>query len=309
MSTNYPYIYNIGTSENILATYNQVAYNGQDDSVAIVRNNLVQPPSFGADYVLLTSLGLSSDPNNGAGWFNSVENVVSGNSFTLSSGHSNDTSIINWFLIVENDATNYSGTTVYLPWIDLQNPEQIYGKITLGDNKRATLTSKYLVGFPEAEARSRVFLTTDTPNPSNPSFVSPYDLRNYNSATGSFDIQAYIPANNNSIINYFILTKNNNPYIATSQSGSYPVIRKGGANATCGIAQLTNGVATINTTVVLADSVIIASNYTAGGFGPGLIYVQAGDIVPSVSFTIRSNNGNANGLVSWLIIAAADENP
>lgn len=309
MATNYPYIYNIGTSENILATYNQVTYDGQTNSNAIVRNNLVQQSVNGSDYILLTSLALSSDPNNGAGWYNSVSNVVPGDSFTLSSGYSNDTSIINWFLIVENTASNYNGTTVFLPWIDVDNSSQIYGKITLGTNKKATLTSKYLTNLSEAEARSRVFLTTDTPNPSNPSFISAYDLRNYDPTTGSFDIQAYVPANNNSVINYFIITKNNNSYISTSATGSYPVIRKGGSNATCGIAQLSNGSVTVNTSVALFSSVIIASNYTPGDFGTGLIYVPTAEILPSVSFTIHSNNGNANGSVSWIIISPAYENP
>jgi hypothetical protein len=309
MSANYPYIYNIGTSENILASYNQVTYDGQTDSNANVRNNIVQLPAFGSDYIILSSLALSSDPNGGAGWYNSVNTVVATNYFSFNSGYSNDTSILNWFLIVENDATNYFGTTVFLPWIDVMDPSQVYGKITLGDNKKATLTSKYLVGLSEAEARSRIFLTTDTPNPSNPAFVSAYDLRNYNSATGSFDIQAYVPANNNSVINYFIITKNDNQYIPTSGLGSYPVIRKGGSNATCGIAQLSNGSVTVNTTAALFNSIIIASNYAPGDFGRGLIYIPSAEIVPAVSFTIHSNNSNANGTVSWLIIAPASDNP
>lgn len=303
MSVNYPYIYNTGTNINVLDTYNQTPLNGLSPSDVFVPNDLIQTSGFGENFIVLTTV---TDQAAGGRLVVDIENIVPNDAFTIAANGDNITNTINWFLLVNNNVSNYSGTTVFLPWVDIIDTAQSYGKITMGDGGQAFLTSKYLTNSTSAEAISRIFLTVDTLSPSsNP---SAYEITQYDPLTGTVKITAEFGFDR-STLNYFIITKNNNPYIATAEAGSYISLIESGANITCGIAQLNSGQVTINTTNALVNSVILASTYATISTFPGTLFVPNDEIVPAISFNIHSTSNASNSVVTWLIISPASNNP
>ena len=78
------------------------------------------------------------------------------------------------------------------------------------------------------------------------------------------------------------------------------VLTVGTDDAMAGTAQLTNGDVTVYTTAVTAETKIILSpaSYGAGGN----YKAAAADIVPGVSFVIRSNNGADDRIFNWFLI-------
>jgi hypothetical protein len=74
-----------------------------------------------------------------------------------------------------------------------------------------------------------------------------------------------------------------------------------GANAICGIGQLTNSVSpAIATTAVNTGSVILLSLKTVGGTNVGALYVNS--ISDGTSFVVRSTGSDDDSSFSWLII-------
>lgn len=75
---------------------------------------------------------------------------------------------------------------------------------------------------------------------------------------------------------------------------------KGGTNAKIGVANLTAGAVVVNTTAVTANSRIFvnAQNYPGGGLGA----IDVRNIVPGVSFEIRSTSNLDVRAVAWFIV-------
>lgn len=298
----YPCLYHVEGSPSSSDTYNQVQFTPQGSfgSATIQNTHISTPPPVNDSVILYCA----NDRVNFGAEFMYVGNPVFQDSFTIYSLTSDDTSSINWFLIAETSSTTFPNKTVFLPWYDNANPTQICGKLTLDSNGQAILTSKYLTNSTEQFAKSRILLTLNTPfiNGIYPTF----DIDNYDPSTGSFTISA--PQGNlaaNIIINYFILTKNDHPYIPVSGSGTTIKLIGSGAGATYGFGSRSSfQPEVIATTAVEADSIIMVSVYTvSSNDGAQVLYVKSSDIVPGVSFTVSftdQHNGSMN--FSWLII-------
>lgn len=300
----YPYLYHVDGSVDILDTYNQIQFTPQGSfGSATIQNSHIAVPPPNNDSVILYS---ANNRVSFGGHFMYVGgNIVPGDSFTVYSTTGDDTSSINWFLIAETSSTSFPNKTVFLPWYDNSDPTQICGKVTLDNNGQATITSKYLTNLTEQVAISRILLTLNTPfiNDVFPTFT----LENYVSLTGTFTITASEGTiATNATVNYFILTKNNDPYIPVSGSGTTIKLISQGAGPTYGIENIVaSGPYTVNTTAVEANSIIIACFYTTTTDRTvKVVYVQSSDIVPGVSFKITFGPTLPFDpfKVSWLIV-------
>ncbi|MBS0626538.1 MAG: hypothetical protein JSS32_10860 [Verrucomicrobia bacterium] len=91
--------------------------------------------------------------------------------------------------------------------------------------------------------------------------------------------------------------------IAVSSAGSGFCVKEG-SNAKMGVATLSGGTATINTTAVTANSRIFLSNQSPGGT-PGIVYVSARN--PGTSFTITSTTllGGDSSTIAWILFEPA----
>lgn len=86
-----------------------------------------------------------------------------------------------------------------------------------------------------------------------------------------------------------------------------PLVVFGGSGPTCGIGQLVSGEATIPTTAVKADSIVLATKRAHDTSINGQLVVHADDIVPGTSFFVHSINAagatiNDTSPFSWLVL-------